>query len=80
MKYLIVGRNPTTNVIEWNIIDNRYSVARFIKLNYCGLIQKCNFSWKELSKYILIFEIEPNYETLFLDITKPVEFTVELKG
>lgn len=78
MKYLIVATNPTTHVIEYNIIDNKGSIPSFIGLNYLALIAKCNYSWKELRRYILIFEIEPDYELLSLNITRPIEFDIKL--
>lgn len=80
MKYLIISKNPTTGVLEWNIVDNKNNVSKVIKNYYGSIIRQCNYDRKEVKKYILIFEIEPNYEFIDLEITKPVEFTVELIG
>jgi len=79
MKYLVIGKSPTTGVLEWNILDSKNSVTSFIKLNYCRIIERCNYSWKEVSRHILIFEIDPTYELLSLDITRPIQFDIKLQ-
>ncbi len=80
MKYLVIGKNPTSGALEWNIVDSREKAAKFIEINYNTIIQRCNYSSTELHRHILVVEIEPNYEFLALDITKPVNLKIELKG
>lgn len=77
MKYLVVVANEK-GILEWNIVNSKVSLAGFIKTNYKDLIISCGYSWKEVSKHLQIFEIEPCYEVLTLLIEKPKQFEISI--
>lgn len=80
MKYIIVGIDPETGKLRWDLLENKNKIPFFLKMNYAHWIEVCNYDAKELSQYVKIFEIEPNYELVEVDITKSIVFNIKLKG
>lgn len=80
MHYLVISKNPTTGYLDFDILRYRKDVAPYIESCCSSIIKNCNYDPETIKKYILVVEIDPTYEFLSLDITRPAEFSIKLKG
>lgn len=78
MKYLIANVNENSE-LEWNIADSKEQVKSFLTVRFGLLFQQKNYDKYRIGKFVKVFEIEPNYQIIGLDVTKPIPMTIILR-